>query len=219
MMKSAALLFVPLFAVGAALASNHDHDMSMTGGMMTGGMMTGGMMTGGMTPGGMVTDMEIGGAGTDGMPVEAPVEALAQTGGMMTGGMMTGGMTDQRVEVTLSGDQQVPPVATDATGSASVTLMGDAMTVSGDFSGLSSPVVEIAGTPAHIHMAPMGENGDVVFPLNVSAAEDGTSGIFSLSTTLSPEQIDAFNAGELYINIHTEMHQGGELRGQITPGM
>jgi hypothetical protein len=97
--------------------------------------------------------------------------------------------------------------------------MGDAMTVSGDFSGLSSPVVEIAGTPAHIHMAPLGENGDVVFPLNVSAAEDWMSGIFSLSTTLTPEQIDALNAGELYINIHTEMHQGGELRGQITPGM
>ena len=142
------------------------------------------------------------------------------TGGMMTGGMMTGGgVMDQRFEVTLSGDQQVPPVATDATGSATVTLVGDAMTVSGDFSGLSSPVVEIAGTPAHIHMAPPGENGDVIFPLNVSAAEDGTSGIFSLSTTLTPEQLDAFNAGELYINIHTEMNQGGEIRGQITPGM
>lgn len=205
MMKPAALLFVPLLAVAAIATSQDDHNMmDMTGGMMTGGMMTGGM----------VTDMEIGGAGTDGMPVEAPVEALAQTGGMMTGGM-----ADQRIEVILTGDQQVPPVTTDATGSASVTLIGDAMTVSGDFSGLSSPVVEIAGTPAHIHMAPLGENGDVVFPLNVSAAEDGMSGIFSLSTTLTPEQIDAFNAGELYINVHTEMHQGGELRGQITPGM
>lgn len=190
-MKPAALLLVPLLAIGAAVASNHDdHDMmDMTGGMMTGGMM-GDMMTGGML-----------------------------TGGMMPGGMMGGEMADQRLEVLLSGDQQVPPVTTDATGSASVTLIGDAMTVSGDFSGLSSPVVEIADTPAHIHMAPLGENGDVIFPLNVSTAEDGMSGIFSLSTTLTPEQIDAFSAGELYINIHTEMHQGGELRGQITPGM
>ena len=151
------------------------------------------------------------------------------TGGMMTGGMMTGGMTggmmsggammDQSLEVTLSGDQEVPAVMTEGMGSATVSLMGDTMTVNGDFSGLSSPAIEIAGTPGHVHMAPAGENGDVVFPLNVSVDESGTSGIFSLSTTLTPEQIDAFNAGELYLNFHTEANQGGEIRGQITPGM
>lgn len=155
------------------------------------GDMSGGMMTGGM-----------------------------MTGGMMTGGMMSGGaMMNQSLEVTLSGDQEVPAVMTEGMGSATVSLMGDTMTVNGDFSGLSSPVIEIAGTPGHIHMAPAGENGDVVFPLNVSADEDGTSGIFSLSTTLTPEQLDAFNAGELYLNFHTETNQGGEIRGQITPGM
>lgn len=147
------------------------------------------------------------------------------TGGMMTGGMMTGGMmsggaaVNQPLVVTLSGDQQVPPVATEATGSATVSLEGDTMSVSGDFSNLSSPPFEVAGTPAHIHMAPAGENGDVIFPLNVSAAEDGSSGVFSLSTTLTPEQVDAFNAGEFYINVHTEANQAGEVRGQITPGM
>lgn len=203
-MKRTVLLLGCLLTLGIVSAQEGD----TSGGTMTGGA------------GGTVNDMEIGGEAAGGMPVEAPVEALEQSGGMMTGGMMTGGaMMDQRFEVTLSGDQQVPPVTTDATGSATVTLVGDAMTVSGDFSGLSSPVAEIAGTPAHIHMALPGENGDVIFPLNVSAAEDGMSGIFSLSTTLTPEQIDAFNAGELYINVHTETHQGGELRGQITHGM
>jgi len=67
-------------------------------------------------------------------------------------------------------------------------------------------------------MAPAGENGDVVFPLTVSSA-DGMSGTFSLSTELTPEQLAAYNAGELYLNFHTEMHQGGELRGQLMPGM
>lgn len=142
------------------------------------------------------------------------------TGGMMTGGMMSGGsMMEQSFEVTLSGDQEVPPVATDATGSATVSLMGDSLSVNGDFSGLSSPVIEIAGSPGHIHMAPPGENGDVIYPLNVSVDEDGRSGIFSLTTTLTPEQVDAFNAGELYFNFHTEMYNGGEIRGQITHGM
>lgn len=198
------LLLAGLLALGAVSAQ----DDTMTGGMMSGGS---------------VNDQEISGDAASGMDVEAPVQALSggmMTGGMMTGGMMSGGsMMEQSFEVTLSGDQEVPPVATDATGSATVSLMGDSLSVNGDFSGLSSPVIEIAGSPGHIHMAPAGENGDVIYPLNVSVDEDGTSGIFSLTTTLTPEQVDAFNAGELYFNFHTEMHNGGEIRGQITHGM
>jgi hypothetical protein len=199
-MKHTALLLSCLLTLGIVSAQEDD-------------------MSGGTMSGGAVMNQEVG-EGDVGMPVEAPAQALAQTGGMMTGGMMSGGaMMDQSLEVTLSGDQEVPPVTTEGMGSATVSLMGDTMTVSGDFSGLSSPAIEIAGTPGHIHMAPPGENGDVVFPLNVSVDESGTSGIFSLSTTLTPEQIDAFNAGELYFNFHTEANQGGEIRGQITPGM
>lgn len=157
-----------------------------------GGMdMSGGMMSGGMMSGGSMS------GGTD-----------------MSGGMMMGG-----TEVALSGDQEVPAVMSEATGSATVALSGDTMTVTGDFSGLSSPLMEVAGSGGHIHMAPAGENGDVIFPLNVSAAEDGMSGVFSLSATLTPEQIDAYSAGELYINFHTETNGGGELRGQIMPSM
>lgn len=142
------------------------------------------------------------------------------TGGMsggMTGGMSGGmaeGMTSASAEVTLAGDQEVPAVTTEAMGSATVSLSGDTLSVSGDFSGLSSP--QVGG---HIHMAPAGENGDVIFPLNISADDDGLSGIFSLSTTLTPEQLSALNAGELYINIHSEMNSGGEIRGQIAWGM
>jgi hypothetical protein len=162
---------------------------------MTGGMTGGDMMMGEMTGGDMMM-------------------------GDMTGGGMTGGaMMRQSTEVTLSGDQEVPAVMTDAMGSATVTLSGMTLSLQGEFSGLSSPAVEIAGTPGHIHMAPMGENGGVIYPLNVSVAEDGMSGIFSLETELSDEELEAFMAGELYLNFHTEMHEGGELRGQIVPSM
>jgi hypothetical protein len=112
-------------------------------------------------------------------------------------------------EITLSGAQEVP---------ATSTLTGTMLMVAGEFSGLSSPLMEIAGTPGHVHQAPAGENGDVVFPLTVSST-DGMSGTFSLSTELTPEQLAAYNAGEFYLNFHTEMHGGGELRGQLTPGM
>lgn len=121
-------------------------------------------------------------------------------------------------EITLSGAQEVPAVETAATGTATSTLTGTMLMVAGEFSGLSSPLMEVAGTPGHVHQAPAGENGDVVFPLTVSSA-DGMSGTFSLSTELTPEQLAAYNAGELYLNFHTEMHGGGELRGQLMPGM
>jgi hypothetical protein len=121
-------------------------------------------------------------------------------------------------QISLSGAQEVPAVETSATGTATSTLSGNMLTVAGEFSGLSSPLVEIAGTPGHVHQAPVGENGDVVFPLTVMSA-DGMSGSFSLSTELTPEQLAAYNAGEFYVNLHTEMNQGGELRGQLMPGM
>lgn len=35
--------------------------------------------------------------------------------------------------------------------------------------------------------------------------------------TLTPEQAKQFEASEWYINIHTEAHPPGEMRGQVKP--
>lgn len=121
-------------------------------------------------------------------------------------------------EVSLSGSQEVPAVETAATGTATSTLTGTMLMITGEFSGLGSPLMPVAGTPGHVHQAPAGANGDVVLPLMVESA-DGMSGTFSLSAELTPEQLAAYNAGELYLNFHTETNGGGELRGQIMPGM
>ena len=169
------------------------------------------MMGGEMTMG--FSDLD---TNADGMLDETEFDAMNAS---MMGMMDTMMVEDGTYEVPLSGSQEVPPVMTDATGSATFTLMGDSLSVTGDFEGLSSMAVEVAGSPAHIHMAPMGENGDVIIPLNVTLGEDGMSGIFSTDATLTPEQTDAIMAGNLYINVHSEMHQGGELRGQLVPGM
>lgn len=133
--------------------------------------------------------------------------------GSMTGLMLAEGT----FEIALSGAQEVPAVMTDASGTATVSLQGSQLSVSGDFAGLSSPLVAIAGTPGHIHLAPFGENGDVSIPLNVTAAEDGSSGLFSAEAELDDAQLEAFKAGHFYINLHTEMHESGELRGQLVP--
>lgn len=119
-------------------------------------------------------------------------------------------------DVSITGAQEVPAVQTAATGTATATLSGTMLSVSGEFSGLSSPLVEVAGSSGHIHQAPAGSNGDVVFPLDVTMTGEN-SGTFSLTTELTPEQVTTYDAGGFYINFHTEMNQGGELRGQITP--
>ena len=120
--------------------------------------------------------------------------------------------------LTLSGTQEVPAVETAATGTATSSLEGSTLMVTGEFSGLSSPLVEIAGSGGHVHQAATGANGDVIYPLVLTSA-DRLSGTFNLTTELTPEQVTAYNAGELYVNLHTEMNQGGELRGQLMAGM
>jgi hypothetical protein len=76
----------------------------------------------------------------------------------------------------------------------------------------------LIGTPsapgAHIHNAPAGSTGPIVFNF--------ASGAWNLTgsatwTGLSQAHIDALFASELYINFHTTAFPGGEVRGQIVP--
>ncbi len=138
---------------------------------------------------------------------------------MMDDTMMDDTMMMETMLVELSGDQQVPPVMTFGFGSANVALDGNTLTLDGTFEFLESDLMEVAGTPAHIHEAPMGENGPVIFPIEVSMNPDMRSGTLSLTTELDDEQRTAFMAGNFYINIHTVENPGGEIRGQITPAM
>jgi hypothetical protein len=40
---------------------------------------------------------------------------------------------------------------------------------------------------------------------------------FKGEATLTPEQAQQFAAGEWYVNVHTQAHPGGEIRGQVVP--
>ncbi|WP_395837540.1 CHRD domain-containing protein [Archangium violaceum] len=110
----------------------------------------------------------------------------------------------------LSGANEVPPVTTSASGTASATLDGDELSVSGTFSGLSSPLHEESGSSAHVHQAPPGENGGIVF--NLSVTSDGN---FSGTKKLTDAEKEAFKAGRFYVNVHSENHKTGEIRGQF----
>ena len=115
---------------------------------------------------------------------------------------------DKSVKVTLSGDQQNPPVSTSASGSGTITV-GANKSISG-----SVTTNGVEGTVAHIHHAPAGKNGPVIIPLTKTS-----DNVWSVPAgrTLTDAQYEAYKAGELYVNVHSAKHKPGEIRGQLKP--
>ncbi|MCO5122474.1 MAG: CHRD domain-containing protein [Rhizobacter sp.] len=111
-------------------------------------------------------------------------------------------------DLKLSGAQEVPPVTTSAGGTGSITIAAD-----GAVSG-SVTTTGVAGTMAHIHVAAMGKNGPVIIPLTKTG-----DGVWSVppGAKLNPEQMKSYQAGELYVNVHSDAHKGGEVRAQLKP--
>ncbi len=110
--------------------------------------------------------------------------------------------------LSLSGSQEVPPVTTMAVGTGQIRVMADG-SISGNITTTGVP-----GTMAHIHLGARGANGPVIIPLT------GTSpGVWSVpaGAKLNAEQLDAYQAGKLYVNVHSEMNKGGEIRAQLMP--
>jgi hypothetical protein len=116
-------------------------------------------------------------------------------------------------KVALTGAQEVPPVQSPGAGTVDITYDPSTRVVTWTITsdGLSGPV-----TMAHIHgPAAEGKNGPVVIWLS----KQGTSAASPISgqATLTPEQAQQFAAGEWYINVHTQAHPAGEIRGQLMP--
>ena len=110
-------------------------------------------------------------------------------------------------KVSLSGAEEVPPVATEAKGSGSFRIKDDG-SVTGSVS-----TTGVAGTMAHIHLAEKGKNGPVIVPLTKS----GDSYSVPEGRKLTADQMKAFKDGRLYVNVHSAAHKGGEIRAQLQP--
>ena len=117
----------------------------------------------------------------------------------------------------LTGAEEVPPVMTDASGSAKVSLNGNRLTVSGRFDDLSSPALASPIRQVTFIWGAMGANGAPIVLLKISLDSDARGGLFIARATLDDAQLAAFQTGELYINLHSEQYQGGELRAQLVP--
>ena len=123
--------------------------------------------------------------------------ALAGGAGMATAG---------EINVKLSGDQEVPPVQTTASGSGTITVEDD-KSIKGKVT-----TSNIKGTGAHIHEAPIGKNGPDIITLNKTSDDEWS---VPSGAKLTDAQYDAYKAGGLYINIHSDEHKSGEIRGQL----
>ena len=109
-------------------------------------------------------------------------------------------------QVALSGANEVPPVTTSATGTATVTIKDDrsvvvAVTVSG-----------MTPTASHIHIGAAGTNGPVIVPFTKTGDNTFAS---PPDAKLTVEQYAAYKAGNLYVNVHSAKNPPGEIRGQI----
>ena len=119
-------------------------------------------------------------------------------------GMMSSGNT---ARVSLSGAEEVPSVSVPGSGSGSFTIGADG-TVSG-----SVTTTGVQGAAAHIHQGARGQNGPVIIPLMKS----GDTYAAPAGARLTDAQMQAFKAGNLYVNVHTARNKGGEVRGQLQP--
>jgi CHRD domain len=110
------------------------------------------------------------------------------------------------LRATLDGAQEVPPVTTAATGTATFLIDEEAATLTYEiqFTGLSGTVAA-----AHIHPGKRGVNGPPAITLNVATLANGTA------TGITPDQVAAMVSGGAYVNLHTAANIGGEIRGQL----
>jgi hypothetical protein len=105
----------------------------------------------------------------------------------------------------LSGDQEVPPVPSQASGGC----MGRLDAVAGELALICTHNV-IGATVMHVHRAPAGAIGPVVFDMGAP-----TSPVQATWTGMTPADIADLLAGQLYVNIHAGGRPDGEIRGQI----
>ncbi len=116
-------------------------------------------------------------------------------------------------KVPLTGAQCVPAVETSGSGTADITYDPATRVVTWNiaYSGLSSPT-----TMAHFHgPAKAGQNASPVIWLSTqgSAPANPITG----TATLTPDQAQQFLAGQWYVNVHSQSHPAGEIRGQVIP--
>jgi hypothetical protein len=137
----------------------------------------------------------------------------------------------EHFSASLGGENEVPPINTAGSGAFQMEI-GNPITFSLTFSGLSSPL-----TMAHVHFAPTKVSGGVMIFLcggggqpACPAATSGTiTGTITAANVTGPtaqgiaagdldSALEAVRSGLGYVNMHTTNFPPGEIRGEVRRG-
>lgn len=121
------------------------------------------------------------------------------------------------LQATLRGDQENPEVETEAHGKGLFNLSKDhrGLKYHLEVTKLSSEL-----TAAHFHQGAVGVNGQIVRPIEFTKKGDFwiAKGVWKSKDKQNPlnsRAVAMLLTGEMYVNIHTETHPSGEIRGQL----
>jgi hypothetical protein len=146
-------------------------------------------------------------------------------------------IADDNVRASLSGFQEVPVVVTEGSGTfhAAISPKGDAIDYEITYTGMQGTV-----TQSHMHVGQRSVNGGIV--LWICGTTPNTPGPAGTAVCTSPnghfagtwrpenvqnqatqqiltgeldDVITAIRAGKAYVNVHTNLSPGGEIRGQV----
>ncbi len=123
----------------------------------------------------------------------------------------------------LEGSQEVPAVAGGASGSAAFVLSADERSLTFEVGAAGLDPSDIL--QAHLHVAPRGFDGPVVLflaahapaslPLRGTLTEADLLANADAGIVDFADFVEALRAGDVYVNVHTPAHPGGEIRGQL----
>jgi len=119
----------------------------------------------------------------------------------------------ERFVAFLSGANEPTPTTTAAQGLATITVSGNVLSYRVELSNIDSAFL------AHIHHNVAGLNGPVRVNLYVPprvSTDSNFSGLLIEDTVTVADSILIFmRGGEGYVNVHTKLNPGGEIRGQL----
>lgn len=150
--------------------------------------------------------------------------------------LLPAGAQNRNFKATLAGYQEVPAISTAGGGTFQARISDDGAAIHYQLSydGLEGNV-----SMAHIHVGQRSVNGGIAVWLCSNLGTPGVqpcpappatiSGIAMAANVVGPagqgvaagefaELVRAIRAGVAYVNVHTSLHPGGEIRSQLSPG-
>lgn len=136
------------------------------------------------------------------------------------------GQSALNFRVVLTGDEEVPPVETDTTGTALLQVNRERTEIRFRLDIRNADAI-LGEVGAHLHCAPVGVNGPVVAFL-AGIVPGGFDGTVRMEATLTDsniinehcgetiqELVESMLDGSVYVNVHSIDNPGGEIRGQV----